>query len=103
MPPPATDAAFHLGLLIVSLWFWLPVIGPRPLTEAAQCVYLFLAMPTMDLAGVYVVLHGDAGGGLAMIVAMLPVGVVAVVRTWQWIVREERLASRPAALLSRAR
>jgi hypothetical protein len=46
-------------------------------------------MPAMDLAGVFVVLHGDAAGGLAMIVAMLPVGCAAVATTWHWLVTEQ--------------
>jgi hypothetical protein len=76
-------------LIAISLVFWLPVIGrSRRLSDAGQTVYLFLAMPAMDLAGVFVVLHGDATGGLAMIVAMLPVGGAAVLLTWRWMLAE---------------
>lgn len=90
MPALAADLVLHLALVFVSFVFWLPVIGPhRPLADAGRCVYLFLAMPAMDLAGVYVVLHGDSAGGLSMIVAMLPVGITAVVLTWRWLLAEE--------------
>jgi hypothetical protein len=88
MPGWLADLGFQVGLVAISAVFWLPVVGPRPISDAARMIYLFLAMPTMDLAGVYVVLRGDAAGGLAMIVAMLPVGLVAVAMAWRWIVDE---------------
>lgn len=52
-------------------------------------LYLFLSAPALDLAGVMVVILGDAPGGLAMIVGMLPAGGIAIVVTWQWVTREE--------------
>ncbi len=89
MPPVLPDVGVHAALVALSLVFWLPVLGrDRRLSDAGRSVYLFLAMPTMDLAGVFVVLHGDSPGGLAMIVAMLPVGLVAVLLTWRWIAAE---------------
>jgi hypothetical protein len=85
-----TELVIQVALIAVSLVFWLPVVArDSRLTEAGRMVYLFLAMPAMDLAGVFVVLNGDSRGGLAMIVAMLPVGVVAVASTWRWIAAEE--------------
>ncbi|HEY1486156.1 MAG TPA: hypothetical protein VGF84_08620 [Micromonosporaceae bacterium] len=89
MPGPGSDLGFQAGLIVVSVWFWLPVFGPaRRLSDAGRTAYLFLAMPTMDLAGVYVIVRGDAAGGLAMIVAMLPIGLLAVALTWHWILTE---------------
>jgi hypothetical protein len=89
MPPWSADLAFQALLIAISFVFWLPVIGrSRRLSDGGQMVYLFLAMPAMDLAGVFVVLHGDATGGLAMIVAMLPVGGAAVLLTWRWMLAE---------------
>lgn len=91
-PTVVEDAGFQVGLFAVSILFWLPVIGPaRSLSDAGRMIYLFLAMPAMDLAGVFVVLHGDASGGLAMIVAMLPVGIAAVALTWRWVATEAAL------------
>lgn len=82
--------ALHVVLLVSAILFWLPVLGQRHrLSDPARMVYLYLAMPVMDLAGVYVVLRGDAAGGLAMIVAMLPVGLAAVAVTWRWMLAEE--------------
>jgi hypothetical protein len=94
MPTVLEDLAFQAGLIVASFVFWLPVLGVvRGLTDAGTMIYLYLAMPTMDLAGVWVVLRGDSAGGLAMIVAMLPVGVAAVVSTWRWLAAEEAAGS----------
>lgn len=92
MPPPLPDVGFHVALIVASIGFWLPVIGRRRISDAGRMVYLFLAMPTMDLAGVWVVLRGDASGGLAMIVGMLPIGVWTLIMAWRWMSREEALA-----------
>ncbi|HEX3707844.1 MAG TPA: hypothetical protein VHV76_14555 [Mycobacteriales bacterium] len=93
MPMLPADLGFQVALITVSLIFWLPVLGRhRALSFAGRGIYLFLAMPTMDLAGVFVVLHGDSAGGLAMIVAMLPVGVTALLLTWQWMLEESAMA-----------
>jgi hypothetical protein len=56
-------------------------------------VYLFLAGPLLDLAGVWLVARGDRAGGLAMVVGMLPIGVAALVVTWRWVVGEEKAAA----------
>lgn len=90
MPTWATDWIYQLGLLMASVIFWLPVLGERHrLQPGGRMIYLFAAMPAMDMAGVFVVLHGDAAGGLAMIVAMLPVGLAALLTTWRWVVSED--------------
>jgi hypothetical protein len=91
--PPPVDTAAHLALLIGALLFWAPVLGVRRrLPDAGRMVYLYLAIPLLDLAGVWLVAIGDSPGGLSMIVGMLPMGVAAVALTWSWISREERRA-----------
>lgn len=86
-----TVAAAHTVLLAGAVAFWAPVLGARRrLPEAGRVVYLFLAGPVLDLAGVWLVATGDSAGGLAMIVGMLPIGVAALVLTWRWVVDEER-------------
>jgi cytochrome c oxidase assembly factor CtaG len=91
--PPLLDAAMHLGLLIGATLFWAPVLGVRRrLPDAGRMLYLFIAIPLLDLAGVWVVAIGDNAGGLSMITGMLPMGVAAVAITWNWISREERRA-----------
>lgn len=97
MPPPFLDVSFHIALIVSSVAFWLPVIGKHRLSEAGQMAYLFIAMPALDLAGVWIVAQGDAGGGLAMIVGMLPLGVWAIWLSWRWMSREEALAGLPPA------
>lgn len=93
-PVPAPwDTAAHLALLVGAMLFWAPVLGVRRrLPDAGRMVYLYLAVPLLDLAGVWLVAVGDSPGGLSMIVGMLPMGVAAVVLTWNWISREERRA-----------
>ncbi|WP_210718207.1 hypothetical protein [Amycolatopsis acididurans] len=91
--PVVVDTALHAVLLAGAMWFWLPVLRPGPgLPEPARAVYLFLAAPSLDLAAVVLIILGDETGGLAMIVGMLPLGLVAIAVTWRWITREERLA-----------
>lgn len=83
----------HVLLLAGSVVYWLPVLGrTRRLGGAGRCLYLFLSSPFLDFAAVGVIVLGDPAGGLAMIVAMLPVNAAAVAVTWQWIVTEERAA-----------
>ncbi len=83
--------ALHLMLVVGAVAFWLPVLaGPRRLDPAGRAVYLFLAAPSLDLAAVADVARGDSAGGLAMIVAMLPIGIAAVACTWRWISDEQR-------------
>lgn len=83
----------HGALFIGALIFWLPVLaGTRRLDPGARAGYLFLATPALDLPAVVIVARGHSAGGLAMIVAMLPIGIAAVAFTWQWLVAEERNA-----------
>jgi hypothetical protein len=71
--------------------FRLPVLGRRrPLPDPLRIVYLFVALPMLDLAGVYDVLAGDQAGGLAMIASMLPAALIAVGVAWRWLVAEDR-------------
>ena len=84
-------AVVQLVLLLSAVLFWAPVLGSRHrLPDAGRTVYLYTAMPLLDLAGVWRVIVGDSAGGLSMIVGMLPMGFAAVVVTWRWINREER-------------
>jgi hypothetical protein len=94
MPTWSVDWLYQLLLTSASMLFWLPVLGERHrLSPGGRMIYLFASMPAMDLAGVFVVLHGDSAGGLAMIVAMLPVGVAALVTTWHWVLTEQPATS----------
>jgi hypothetical protein len=91
--PPLLDGAAHLLLLAGAMLFWAPVLGiRRRLPDAGRMLYLYLALPLLDLPGVWLVALGDSPGGLSMIIGMLPMGATAVVITWNWISREERRA-----------
>lgn len=88
---PLLSYPIHTVLFLGAVMFWLPVLGHvRRLTDAGRCVYLFIAAPTLDLAGVVMVAQGNAIGGLAMIVGMLPIGLITVWLTWRWVVDDER-------------
>ncbi|MDR7301439.1 hypothetical protein [Haloactinomyces albus] len=91
--PPLLDAAMPVAMLGGAVLFWAPVLGARHrLPDTGRTLYLYTAMPLLDLAGVWLVVVGDSAGGLSMIAGMLPLGVIAVVVTWNWIHREERRA-----------
>ncbi|MEU0218810.1 hypothetical protein ABZ281_28585 [Streptomyces sp. NPDC006265] len=77
--------------------FWIPVLARtrHRLGDVGRCLYLFLAAPLLDLPAVGVIAAGHSAGGLTMIVAMLPIGVLAAALTWEWVNREERLAADP--------
>jgi cytochrome c oxidase assembly factor CtaG len=101
-PRPPMHAALDALLLAGAVIFWLPVLGQpgRRLDDLGRCVYLFLAAPSLDLPAVVLVARGDSVGGLAMIVAMLPIGLAAVALIWRVMTAEEAAARRvdqPAA------
>ena len=96
-PPPLAWIGLHTPLLAGALIFWLPIFSrTRRLDDPLRVLYLFLAAPALDLAGLIVIVIGDAPGGIAMIVGMLPAGIISVAVTWQWIHHEEQtIASNP--------
>ncbi len=78
-------------LLVGAVAFWTPVFGVRRrLSDGTRALYLYLAMPMLDLAGVWRVATGDSDGGLAMIVGMLPMAAITLAITWRWITAEDR-------------
>ncbi|MEU0007300.1 hypothetical protein ABZ079_24225 [Streptomyces sp. NPDC006314] len=93
--PPGGALVTEPALLVAAVLFWLPVVaGTRHrLSDPGRCLYLFLAAPLLDLPAVGTVAAGHPAAGLAMIVAMLPVGVTAAAITWFWVNREEREAA----------
>lgn len=88
--PPVGEAALHTVLLGAAILFWLPVFDPASrLGDPLRAVYLFLAAFSLDLAGLYLVVQGNVAGGVAMIVAMLPTGLIATGLLWRWMSRKE--------------
>jgi cytochrome c oxidase assembly factor CtaG len=90
------DLGLHAALLAVGVVFWLPVLGHgqvmRRLRGPAASLYLFLAMPAVDLTVVWLVAQGETSAVGVMLAAMAPLGVAAVAVSWSWIVAEERAA-----------
>jgi cytochrome c oxidase assembly factor CtaG len=92
-PPPLEHTGLDALLFVGAIVFWLPVLGyGRRLDPIGRCVYLYLAAPTLDLAGVVIVARGDSAGGLAMIAGMLPIGLAAVALTWRLLQQDEARA-----------
>jgi cytochrome c oxidase assembly factor CtaG len=104
--PLPLDTATQFALLCGAMLFWAPVLGVRRrLPDAGRMLYLYTAIPLLDLTGVWLVAVGDSPGGLSMITGMLPMGMATVAITWNWINREERRAvldKRPAHWVSPA-
>jgi hypothetical protein len=100
-PLPTAGARLTEPVLLVSgVLFWIPVLTRtrHRLSDPGRCLYLFLAMPLLDLPAVWVVAEGRPAEGIAMIVGMLPLGIAAAAVTWSWVNREERLAADDLAL-----
>jgi cytochrome c oxidase assembly factor CtaG len=91
--------ALHAALFLGAVAFWLPVLGVNRLDEGLRAGYLFLAAPSLDLPAVVTVARGDSAGGLAMIVAMAPIGITAVVLAWRWMIAEDRMAETSTRLM----
>ncbi|WP_225840217.1 hypothetical protein [Streptomyces sp. NK08204] len=94
--PVPSSAAFVTQplLLAAAVVFWLPALADTPhrLSDPGRCLYLFLAAPLLDLPAVGVIAAGHSADGLAMIVGMLPLGLIAAAVTWSWVTTEERTA-----------
>ena len=93
---PALHAFEHVAFVAAGILFWVPVIGsnpvPRRLGGAERSLYLFFAVPAVDMAGVALMARGEEAAGVAMLAGSLPVVLGAIVVTWRWIVSEERRA-----------
>ncbi|MER5217951.1 hypothetical protein ABT063_47515 [Streptomyces sp. NPDC002838] len=102
--PVAVTFGSELVLLWAAVTFWLPVVAHtrHRLSDPCRCLYLFLAAPLLDLPALGVIAAGHSAEGLAMIVGMLPLGIVAAAVTWSWIHREEREAVDALPLMVRA-
>lgn len=84
--------ALLLGAAVV---FWLPVVRPeRGLSAAGRALYLFVACPVLDLSAMYGISNGGPAGGLAMIVGMTPLGLIAAWSLWEWGQLEEKAGGR---------
>lgn len=93
---PALHAAEHTLLLATAIAFWTPALdrvpaGSRRLGPGGRALYLFAAVPAIDLAAVILMVAGEPGAGVAMLAGMMPLALAAVWASWRWIVTEERV------------
>jgi hypothetical protein len=91
-PAGATGSAVcMLALTAAAVVFWFPVFGThRRLRPAARFLYLYAALPLLDLPAAWLITIGDGTGGTAMMLGMIPIGLIAVTDTWRWIAEEDR-------------
>jgi putative membrane protein len=87
-------AAEHLIFLVTALWLWSVCLAVEPLPGRwnpwARAGLLMAAMSTSDVGAVKLMLDGYQTAGVAMIAAMMPLGVGAAAVAWTAILREER-------------
>jgi hypothetical protein len=67
--------------------------GIRDVSPPCWFLYLFAAMPPMDLIAAWYLSSGDGDLGVVMIAASLPVGVASLVTGWRWMLEEESRAA----------
>ena len=82
--------ALHTALVVCAVLFWTPVLGSHRISDAARCVYLFLAGPVLDLPALYLIARGQSDVGIAMVTGMLPLPMAAVCFFYAWMRKEER-------------
>jgi hypothetical protein len=67
--------------------------GIRDLTPAVWFLYLFAAMPPMDLVAAWYLSTGDGDLGVVMIIGSLPLGAASLVAAWRFMLEEESRAA----------
>ncbi len=67
--------------------------GMRDLAPAVWFLYLFAAMPPMDLVAAWYLSTGDGDLGVVMIIGSLPLGAASLVTAWRWMLEEESRAA----------
>jgi hypothetical protein len=67
--------------------------GLRDVAPAGWFLYLFAAMPPMDLIAAWYLSSGSGDLGVLMIVFSLPVGVASLAAAWRWMLEEESRAT----------
>jgi hypothetical protein len=91
----------HVGPLRASLAGGIVLLGAaialcaglRDLDPSAWFLYLFAAMPAMDMIASWYLSTGDGDLGVVMIAASLPIGAASLVAAWRWMLDEESRAT----------
>jgi putative copper resistance protein D len=91
---PILHVGLHLLLLDAAILYFLPVLGrqpvPRRLASGRAVLHLMLAIPLIDLICVPYVATGRGEAAAAMLAAMSPLALTAVVVAWHGLLGEER-------------
>jgi cytochrome c oxidase assembly factor CtaG len=99
---PLLHAALHAALLGSAVVFFLPILGrqpvPRRLPSTRAVLQLVAAISLVDLVTVPYLATGRGGAAAAMLAAMSPLGIVALLVAWQGLAQEERRMLRREAL-----
>jgi hypothetical protein len=67
--------------------------GLRDVDPSAWFLYLFAAMPPMDLIAAWYLSTGAGDLGVVMIAASLPLGAASLAAAWRWMLEEESRAT----------
>ena len=99
---PFLHAALHAALLGSAVVFFLPILGrqpvPRRLPSTRAVLQMIAAISLVDLVTVPYLATGRGGAAAAMLAAMSPLGIVALLVAWHGLAQEERRMLRREAL-----
>ena len=85
--------ASPLGGLVLVLAAIALCAGLRDLDPGAWFLYLFAAMPPMDLVAAWYLSTGSGDLGVVMIIGSLPLGAASLASAWRWMLEEESRAT----------
>lgn len=92
----------HLLFLAAALAFWSVALAaepvPRRLPGLSRAAFVFGAMPVSDGAAAYLIAVGHPLAGVAMVAAMMPLGLAALTIAWRAMLDEERRSTLAEAL-----
>jgi hypothetical protein len=67
--------------------------GLRDVDPAIRFLYLFAAMPPMDLVAAWFLATGRGDVGVVMVIGSLPIGAASLAAAWRWMLEEESRAA----------
>ncbi len=67
--------------------------GLRDVDPAIRFLYLFAAMPPMDLVAAWFLSSGRGDLGVVMVIGSLPIGAASLAAAWRWMLEEESRAA----------
>lgn len=85
-------ASFAGGIVLLCATLAL-CAGLRDVSPGARFLYLFAAMPPMDLVAAWYLSSGAGDLGVVMVIGSLPVGAASLAAAWYWMLEEETRAT----------